>query len=137
MRVLIKVMQETYSNYKELCTKILQLNPNIRFVGIINSNGRLVASSAKDKIKFHVGERDGEILFMEIALRTRMLEEFNFCLGQMNFSIYHREFLITMEFPLENETIFVSAEKEIDLDEMPFQIIEIIRKKNILYNIVN
>lgn len=129
-------MQTAYSSYKEICKKILKLNPQIRFAGIINNNGRLVTGAAKDKIKFYVDDKNREMLFMEVALRTRMFGEFNFCMGPMNFSIHHREFLITMEFPIENGTIFVSAEKELNLNEIPFKIIETIRMCNTLYSII-
>lgn len=130
------MMQTTYSSFKELCKKIVQFNPQIRFAGIVNNNGRLVTGVSRDKIKFYVADNDSEMLFMEVALRTRMFGEFNSCMGPMNFSIHHREFLITMEFPIENGTIFVSAEKKLNLNEIPFKIIEIIRMWNTLYSIV-
>lgn len=130
-----KMMKIFYSNYKPICEKIVQLNHKIRFVGIINDNGRLITGAVQNKIKFYVDKKDREMLFMEVALRTRMLGEFNSCLGPTNFSLHHREFLITMEFPIEDKTIFVSAEKELDLNEIPFKIKEILKEEILLYSI--
>lgn len=72
---------------------------------------------------------------MEAALRTKMLCEFDSSLDPMNFSTYHRKNVITMEFPVENETRCVSSEKEFDLNKIPFKTIKII-KKNMSQNSV-
>jgi len=127
----IAMIQTIQSPYKGLCKKIMDVNSNIRFAGIINDNGRLITASAKDNIQFYVDERDREMLFMEAALRTRMLLEFDLSLGPMNFSIYHRKNVITMEFPLGNETVYVSAEKGFDLNKIPFEILKILKQINL------
>jgi len=75
------------------------------------------------------------MLFMEAALRTKTLCEFVPSLGPVTFSICHRRNVITMEFPVRNETLYVSAEKEFDLNKVPFKILEIIRQENVLYSV--
>jgi hypothetical protein len=119
-----------------MCKKILDADDSIRFAGVINHNGRLVTGAVKDHVQFYVDERDRCMLFMEAALRTQMLYEFDSSLGPGNFSIYHRRNVITMEFPVENETLYVSAEKEFDLNKVPFKILEIIQKENMLCSMV-
>lgn len=74
---------------------------------------------------------------MEAALRTKMLYEFDSSLGPVNFSIYHRRNVITMEFPVGNETMYISTEKRFDLNKVPFKILEIIQKENIPYSIIS
>jgi len=117
---------------KDICKKIVNVDHNIRFAGVINDNGRLVTGATKENVQFYVDGRAREMLFMEVALRTRMLCEFDSSLGTMNFSIYHRKNIITMEFLSGNETIYVSTEKEIDLNKIPFKILELINKENTL-----
>ena len=121
----------TQLSYKKACKKILEADNAIRFAGVINDNGRLVTGAVKDNIQFYVDEMDRSMLFMEVALRTKMLYEFDSSLGPANFSIHHRRNVITIEFPTGNETVYVSAEKEFDLNKVPFQIDEIIRKENV------
>ena len=98
----------TQISYKKICKKILDTDNSIRFAGVINENGRLVTGAVKDNIQFYVDERDRSMLFMEAALRTKMLYEFDSSLGPVNFSIYHRRNVITMEFPVGNKTVYVS-----------------------------
>jgi len=121
---------------RDICKKILNVDHNIRFAGVINDNGRLVTGATKENIQFYVDRREREMLFMEVALRTRMLCEFNSSLGIVNFSIYHRKNVIMMEFLRGHETIYVSTEKEIDLNEIPFKILELINKENVLHSIM-
>ena len=124
----------TQSNYKKICKEILDMDVNIRFAGVINDKGRLVTGAVKNNVRFYVDESDREILFMEAALRTKILCEFDSSLGPINFSAYHRKNVIIIEFPVENETLYISAEKEFDLSKNPFKIIKII-KKNMFNNI--
>jgi len=123
-------------SFKQLCKKIIDVDHNIRFAGVINSNGRLITGAVRGNVQFYVDERNREMLFMEAALRTKMLLEFDSSLGLMNFSIYHRKNVITMEFPVGNETLYVSAERDFDLNKIPFKILEILRHVNILYNVI-
>ena len=125
------MMQTMQFPYKGLCKKIRDVNDNIRFAGVINGNGRLITGAARENIQFYVDERDREMLFMEAAMRTRMLLEFDSSLGPMNFSIYHRKNVITMEFPLGNETVYVSAEKDFDLKKTPFEILKILKQVDV------
>ena len=112
---------------KDICKKIVNVDHSIRFAGVINDNGRLVTGAAKENTQFYGDRHEREMLFMEAALRTRMLADFDASLGPMNFSIYHKKNVITMEFPIENATVYVSSEKEIDLNVVPFKIISLLK----------
>ena len=113
---------------KKICEKIIVLDMKIRFAGIINEKGRLVTGSVNDKIKFLVDKKDREMLFMEVALRTRMRQEFDHYLGLTDFCITHRENAIIMKFPVGNKTLYVSAEKGLELDKIPFVISRMVKK---------
>ena len=59
------IMQiSTQSNYKKICKEIIDTDVNIRFVGVINDNDRLVTGAVKNNVRFYVDESDREILFM-------------------------------------------------------------------------
>lgn len=121
---------EIQSNYEKTCREILQLNQHIKFAKIINANGRVIAGAVKDKITFFVDAKNEEMLYMEVALRTKMLEDFDPFLGPMNFSVYNRKNVIVIEFPIENAIVYVSSEKEVDLNDVPFRILAVLRKEN-------
>ena len=121
---------ESEQHLHNSCQKITKIDKKIRFVGVVNEKGRLVTGAVKNKIKFLVDEKDREMLFMEVALRTRMRREFDHYFGPSNFCISHRENVIIMKFPIGNETFYISAEKGIALNKIPFQILEVLKKIN-------
>jgi len=121
---------ETEQYLKNTCKEIVELDAKIRFVGIINERGRLITGVVNNKTEFLVDQKDREMLFMEAALRTRMRQEFDHCLGMSNFSITHREKVIIMKFPIRNETLYISSEKGLELDIIPFEILKILKNSS-------
>ena len=90
----------------ELCTKVSKIDPKIRFSGLINNKGRLVAGGMVGSVKSLEDEREDEMLFMELALRVKMRQEFDKDFGKVNFTLSHREKLIVMSFPFNKNVLF-------------------------------
>jgi len=99
-------------DYENICALVQKIDSKIRFVGVINSKGRLVAGGmAASKTRLGDRKRD-EMLYMELALRVKMRSEFDDDLGKVKFSLSFREKLIVMSFPMENDVLFVSLESK-------------------------
>ena len=113
-------------DYDEMCRKVLSLDSRIRFCGLINENGRLVAGGMKNGFKSLEDSRDDEMLYMELVLRAKMRKEFDKVLGPVEFAMSYRDKLIIMSFPVDNNILLVSSEKGIDFSKIPFDIIKII-----------
>src|SRR5579885_3795831 len=113
-------------DYDEICKKVASLDPNIRFAGIINENGRLVAGGMRQGISSLEDSRDDEMLYMELVLRAKMRREFDKVLGPVEFAMSYRDMLIIMSFPVNDNILLISVEKDIDFSKLPFKILEII-----------
>ena len=113
-------------DYQELCGKIEKSVSNIRFAGVINNKGRLVAGGMIGSVKPLEDTKKDEMLFMELALRVRMRGEFNEELGPVKFSLSYRDKLIIMSFPIGNDVLLVTIDKTEKFDQIPFKILEII-----------
>ena len=115
-------------DYEDLCTLVQKIDSKIRFAGIINSKGRLVAGGmAPSKKRLGDRKRD-EMLYMELALRVKMRREFDDDLGQVKFSMSFREKLIVMSFPMEDDVLMVSMERKTKFEEIAFSILKHIEK---------
>lgn len=114
-------------DYDEMCKKVRDLDTRIRFVGLINENGRLVAGGMRDGTKSLEDPRDDEMLFMELVLRAKMRKEFDKVLGPVEFAMSYREKLIVMSFPIDGNILMISAEKGLDFADIPFKVLKIIR----------
>jgi len=113
-------------DYENLCTLVQKIDSKIRFAGVINSKGRLVAGGmAPSKKRLGDRKRD-EMLYMELALRVKMRSEFDDDLGKVKFSLSFREKLIVMSFPMKNDVLFVSLDKKMSFDKIPFKILKLL-----------
>ena len=115
-------------DYETLCTIVQKINSKIRFVGIINSKGRLVAGGmAPSKTRLGDRKRD-EMLYMELALRVKMRREFDDDLGEVKFSMSFREKLIVMSFPIKDDVLMVSMERKTQFEQIAFSILKLTEK---------
>lgn len=69
-----------------------------------------------------------EMLFMELSLRVRMRHEFDTEFGPVEFSLSYRGKIVIMSFPMDPNVLFVTTERQIDLNKIPFKILELIKK---------
>ncbi|MFB5613438.1 MAG: DUF6659 family protein, partial [Nitrosarchaeum sp.] len=74
-------------DYHKICKTVLDVDPKIRFAGVINERGRLVAGGMKENVEPLESEKDDEMIFMELALRVKMRKEFDKQLGRVNFAL--------------------------------------------------
>jgi len=115
-------------DYENLCTLVQKIDSDIRFVGIINSKGRLVAGGMVSSKK-RLGDRKGdEMLYMELALRDKMRREFDDDLGEVKFSMSFREKLIVMSFPMKDDVLMVSMERKTQFEQIAFSILKLTEK---------
>ena len=115
---------------ESICKKILDLDPKIRFAGIISFRGRLLAGGGKEGVKMFVDKKNHEMMFMEVALRVRMRQEFDEQLGIVNFTVSHREKMVIMSFLFGDKILYVSGENDLDLAKVPQEILRIIKEKH-------
>ena len=125
------ITAETQKKYKEICKKVLKLDSKIRFAGLINDKGRYLTGATRKGVKFLISMKEKEMLFMEVALRTRMRREFDQQLGTVNFSLSHRNNVIILSFPYGDEILYVSAETGLDLGRFPFKISKFLKSTTI------
>jgi len=102
------------------------MDSKIRFAGVINERGRLVAGGMKENIEPLENQKDDEMIFMELALRVKMRKEFDKQLGNVNFALASRERALAMSFLLGEDILYVVAEPDSDYGTLPKKIIKII-----------
>ncbi|MGQ0605887.1 MAG: DUF6659 family protein [Candidatus Nitrosotenuis sp.] len=111
-----------------LCNSITKLDPMIRFVGLINDKGHLVAGGMTEGKKTLEDTKKDEMLYMELALRVRMRQEFDSELGPVRFALSYRDRVIVMSFPIGKEILLVSAERDVNFAKIPFEALKIIEQ---------
>ena len=115
-------------DYENLCTLVQKIDSKIRFAGVINSKGRLIAGGMVSSKKRLGDRKRDEMLYMELALRVKMRREFDDDLGQVKFSMSFREKLIVMSFPMGDDVLMVSMERKTKFEQIAFSILKYIEK---------
>lgn len=121
-------MSSKIYDYSKICDSIKSLDPKIRFAGVINDRGRLVAGGMKENVEPLENEKDDEMIFMELALRVKMRKEFDKQLGRVNFALASRERALAMSFLVNEDILYVVAEPDADYGKLPKTILNIVEK---------
>ena len=115
-------------DYEGLCELVKKADSKVRFAGVINSRGRLIAGGMVANKKALEDEKKDEMLFMELALRVKMRSEFDEELGKVKFSMSFREKLIVMSFPIKNDILMVTMERKTQFEKISFKILKLVEK---------
>lgn len=102
-----------------LCSKMCD-ESYIRFCGVINSMGKLIAGSFRDGILPLDTDIQREMLYMQSRLELSMKAEFDENLGDVNHVITQRENVVIITIPLKNQQyhILISAERIADIKKI-------------------
>jgi hypothetical protein len=100
-------------NLLDVFCNVICNKPKIRFCGIINSMGRIIAGSFKDNIQPLDNEQERQMLYMQSKLELSMKAEFNHNLGHVNYVVTYRDNVIIINIPSDNQQfhILISAER--------------------------
>lgn len=109
--------------FQNICEKAC-LEYRIRFCGVINKMGKLVAGGFKDGIKPLNNEEERQMLYMQSSLEISMKKEFNSNLGDVNYTVTFRDNVVLINMPLQNHIILIATEKNANIK----QIIEYTKK---------
>ncbi len=124
---MIEQKSHEFNIFQEKCDLLLK-EKEIRFAGLINNLGKLVAGGFKEGITPLEDEAEQRKMYMELALRVSMRMEFDYSLGPVKFSASRREKTVMMSFPLNNNVLLVSAEPTIDIEKFAQRVFKIIGK---------
>jgi hypothetical protein len=98
--------------FEKLCNQIFALSSNVRFVGIINGMGDLVAGRMKEGLQPMENKENSSKLYIEFVLRSQMRKDQDAEFGRTIYSFSERERIKFAVFPLpQNHLLMVSIEK--------------------------
>ena len=81
-----------YASAKEICNQVLQLDKSIRFAGVANNMGTLIAYKLREGIVPLLNEEDLQNSTMKTVLRMKTREDYESKLGDViyTFALYKR-----------------------------------------------
>jgi len=103
--------------FQKQCDLLLE-DQSIRFVEFLDIMGNLIAGGFKDGITPFHDELERQRLYLEIVLREKILQDFDYDLGTVDFSVSRRTKINIFTFPFKNYVLFVSTEINLELDKI-------------------
>ena len=101
------------NNFRLLCKRVLSLNSNIRFAGIITRMGRLIAGGMRHGVASMEDDNDSLKLYVQFALRSQIGKDYDSAFGRAIYTFTEREKIKLASFPLkDNHILRVSIMKE-------------------------
>lgn len=102
-----------------LCNKMCD-EPYIRFCGVVNSFGKLIAGSFREGIQPLDNDTQREMLYMQSRLEISMKTEFDDALGAVTHIITYRENVAIVSIPIKSEQyhVLISAERIADIQKI-------------------
>ena len=119
-------MENKIFDYTKICDEVKNLDEKIQFVSVLNADGNLITGGIKEESNSIQNERFYQELYEEVAIRIKLRKKFDSVLGEVRGTMIIRNRVITMNFPLKENILFVSAETSINYSEILEKILKII-----------
>ena len=100
-----------------LIQKIGKLHKKIRFVAIINKNGKILKTEMRDEVPSLLKNKNEEKFCQDVTTRRKMREEFDKTLGKVRFVNVERENISQIVMYAKTKSLFVTVEPEISLKD--------------------
>ena len=97
------------------CKKIHQVLPDMRFVGVINQFGHLVAGGFSNDVSPYVSNGREFMMYMGIVLDMNMRKDFDDALGQVNYLHSQRDKVSMISIPMGKHIVLLATETDADV----------------------
>jgi hypothetical protein len=101
-------------DFAKLCERVFALNDDIRYAGVIDNSGSIVAGGMREGINSMVNETDEELFLTQTALRKSMRERFDTSMGRARFAYVEREKVSVLTFYLNDKILLLTLEPNLD-----------------------
>jgi|TARA_B100000959_G_C14857499_1_gene572835 hypothetical protein len=108
-----------------IISDIFKINSKIRFVSIINLNGKIMTSEMRPELKSLLKNSNEEKFCEDIAIRRKMRHEFDKKLGKVSYVHVERENVTQLVVYSKLYSFFITVEPEITISTKSKIIIKI------------
>lgn len=114
---------------RNLCDKIIKLDRNIRFVGIVNSRGEVIEGGFQHGVKPLLNGTEEQQMYIQSLWNLTTLESYSGRLGKVRYSITEHEKVTLMTFPLGDGILCLSTTPRANMNKIRDKVMQAIKKK--------
>src|ERR671925_1776512 len=101
-------------DFEKVCDKVFSLHDDIRYAGVINDAGTLIAGGMRKGLDSITAEENDELYLAQTALRKSMRQRFDDTMGRARFAYVEREKISMLTFYMDKNILVVSIEPNVD-----------------------
>ena len=123
---IVHALTSQHTFYESKCKSLIG-EKDVRFAGIIDETGKLVAGGFKDGLEPLEGSESKLHEFMEFVSRLTLRKEFDKTLGPINYLAARRDklVLVSFPFPISKFVLLISAEPTVDIEKLANTVVQI------------
>jgi hypothetical protein len=112
--------------YAKKCAQLLS-ESEIRFAGIVDSDGKLIAGGFKEGLIPHEGDETRLQSFLEFVSKASIRKEYDESLGPINYLAARRDkaVLVSFPFPITQILLLISAEPSANIEILAKKVVTI------------
>jgi hypothetical protein len=118
----------------DFCERIIALDDKIRFVGIVNKSGEVIAGGFQKGVEPLLGGEDEQELYVHSLSNVAVLNNFTDRLGGVCYHIAKYDKVSLMTFPLRDGILCLSTSPKADIDKIRDSILNIIENNRVHEN---
>lgn len=100
--------------FEKLCDKVFSLHDDIRYAGIIDDAGTLLAGGMRKGLDSITEGQNDELYLAQTALRKSMRQRFDDTMGRARFAYVEREKISMLTFYMDKNILVLSIEPNVD-----------------------
>ena len=101
-------------DYEKLCQAIFALHDDIRYAGVIDDTGLLIAGGTRTGIDSIVDQTNEELYLAQTVLRKSMRQRFDDTMGKARFTYVERQNISILTFYMDKNLLIVTLEPNVD-----------------------
>ena len=114
---------------RNLCDRIIKLDRNIRFVGIVNNRGEVIEGGFQQGVEPLLDETEEQQMYIQSLWNLTTLESYSDRLGRVRYSITEHEKVTLMTFPLGDGILCLSTTPRANMNKIREKVAKAIKSK--------
>lgn len=113
---------------RNLCDRIIVLDRNIRFAGVINNRGEVIEGGFQQGVKPLLDGIDEQQMYVQSLSNMASLQKLSKRLGGVHYTITEHEKVTLMTFPLNDGILCVSAYSRANTNKIRDKVLQIVKQ---------
>ena|SRR5437588_12928252 len=101
-------------DYEKLCQAVFALHDDIRYAGVIDDTGLLIAGGTREGIDSIVDQTNEELYLAQTVLRKSMRQRFDDTMGKARFAYVERENISLLTCYMNKNLLLITLEPNIN-----------------------